>query len=98
MARVNSHGAKPVAPKPALPDAQIGYLEYTDAGDMVLGCLRCARRRLAPVYRVNVYPYRGTCDRCGTTLVEPATPAWPELFGRSTFDARLRLAQQGGAA
>lgn len=71
-------------------DKPIGYLEYTASGDMVLGCVACAVRRETPVYRINVYPYRGTCDRCGACLVEPQTSAWPELFGRGTFDSRQR--------
>lgn len=32
------------------------------------------------VYRVNVFPYRGTCRFCSKVLVAPATDRWPELF------------------
>lgn len=32
------------------------------------------------VYRINVFPYEGTCHFCSKTLVEPATNGWPELF------------------
>ena len=32
------------------------------------------------VYRINVFPYKGTCHFCSKTLVEPATNGWPELF------------------
>lgn len=32
------------------------------------------------VCKINVFPYRGTCRFCSTTLVEPATDKWPELF------------------
>ena len=55
----------------------------------VLSCEDCyqARERetgrvrsASKVFRVNVFPYRGTCKFCSKVLVEPATSRWPELF------------------
>ena len=62
-------------------DPIVGYLIPSGAQGYVLHCPSCATGwESTPVYRVNVYPYRGTCAKCKATLVEPQTPAWPELF------------------
>ena|SRR6266446_3485163 len=50
--------------------------------------------RCSPLFRVNIGQYRQTCHRCGATLVEPATPAWPELF-RKRHEQYLRRHVRG---
>lgn len=46
--------------------------------------LTCAKHTInsqaTPVFRENVYPYKGSCVACGTVLVKPQSIAWPELF------------------
>lgn len=71
----------------------IAYMVLVGKGYM-LACLRCASNIPsemlgAAVCRENVYPYKGTCAACHRLIVEPQTPAWPELFdgGRDVLDA-----------
>lgn len=43
-------------------------------------CCKNKREVQAPIYAVNILPYRQSCICCGRTLVEGQSPAWPELF------------------
>lgn len=35
------------------------------------------------VFHSNIFPYRGTCSRCGKILVKPRNENWPELFSEN---------------
>ena len=37
----------------------------------------------ARLYWINVFPYKQTCHACGRTIVEPQSPAWPELHSQA---------------
>jgi hypothetical protein len=65
-----------------LDERPIGFLTPKGCGHAVVGlcCSDQCEHKGPPVYAVNVLPYRQTCSRCGETLVEGRTPAWPELF------------------
>lgn len=58
---------------------QVGFLMD---GRRVL-CFDCHNRQPdagVPIYHVNIYPYKGSCNVCGKILVEPRSANWPELF------------------
>lgn len=63
----------------------IGYLHHDAgaAGPAVL-CPECTKKQqhgaISRLYREIVEPYKQSCHGCGKTLVEPRTPAWPELY------------------
>jgi hypothetical protein len=61
---------------------QIGYLLPDTHTVIGLCCQPHAPlyEQAVPIFRVNIGSYKQTCSNCGTTLVEPATPAWPILF------------------
>jgi hypothetical protein len=88
----------PLAPNKKPSDEQIGYLLE---GHKVIG--RCCQSLWAPmgatpVYRSNIGHYRQTCCSCGTVLVAPASPAWPELFrGRCFSEGRPPARKSGGS-
>jgi len=59
----------------------IGNLTPEGTGYAVVGpCCKDKREVQAPIYAVNILPYRQTCVCCGKTLVEGQSPAWPVLF------------------
>jgi len=58
-------------------ERHVGYLVD---GEVVGTC--CMKEGEVRLWRVNVEPYGQSCHRCGRTLVEPRTPAWPELYDR----------------
>ncbi len=71
-------GAVKHAPTQEAPEDPIGVLVHGDE----VRCFACEPLDpdKVPVYRVNIYPYKQSCAKCGKVLVVGRTPAWPQLF------------------